>query len=327
MAGHTDFKVLERGVARVLVSERGARVMGIFPGGSTNILWVNPRLREVLERGEWNMGGLRIWLSPERNFFYERPEAFEGWFCPPTIDPGSYKFTGSSRSQAELEGRVSAVDRLQDMELEATIRREVKLVDEDRILIRESLLAKYPGPINLWALAQVNPGPHGTVIVPVRPGAEPVHYFGPIPQDRLVVRDNHVAFKIDGLRVCKLGVRPEDSQSAGAGVIAYVSEIGGDSWSLLVMRTWDAPRSQDECLDPPKADPAGPRGSVQSYNSGPEAGPERFGEAELHFRPAVGVSGYKVSTVEYEVLFAAGPRKTVLDRLAASTGVKKPFIF
>jgi hypothetical protein len=164
------------------------------------------------------------------------------------------------------------------------------------------------------------------VIVPTKKGTRPVHYFGPIPQDRLVVRDDHVAFKIDGAYVCKLGVRPEDVPVEGCAAIAYVAELGG-RWVLLLMRTCDAPRSQSECLDPAKADPTGPRGCVQSYNSGPEAGPERFGEIELHFRPAIEVGGRKVAYAEYELVFTSGSRGEVLERLKRESGLKEASLF
>ena len=164
-------------------------------------------------------------------------------------------------------------------------------------------------------------------MVPVKGEAKPIHYFGLIPSDRIYVADDHVSFKIDGLRVAKLGIRPEDLPETGRAAIAYVTELNKRLWGLLLMRTSDAPRSHEECLDVAKADPGGPRGAVQSYNSGPEAWPYRFGEIELHFTPAVEVAGWRVSTIEYEVLAYTGSREAVLDLLRSETRVKEPSLF
>jgi len=193
--------VLERGSTRALVLERGARLLALSVGG-VNPLWVNPALEKVLETGGWNTGGLRLWISPERSFYYEKPEKFEGWFCPASLDPGAFKLVHAEPARAVLEGVVEAVDRSTGWRLHARVRRDFQLVAEDRLLVRDVAVADYAGDFNLWALAQVEPGAHGTVIVPTKRGTRPVHYFGPIPHDRLAVRDDHVAFKIDGaLRV------------------------------------------------------------------------------------------------------------------------------
>lgn len=294
--------------------------------GGINPLWVNPSLEKVLETGGWNVGGLRLWISPERSFFYEKPEEFGGWFCPASLDPGAFKLTYAEPTSAVLEGTMEALDRFTGWRFRARVRREFQLVAEDRILVKDVAVADYAGDFNLWALAQVEPGNRGTVIVPTKRGAQPVHYFSPIPPDRLIVSDDHVAFKIDGALVCKLGVRPEDLPSEGCATIAYMAELGG-KWAMLLMRTCDAPRSQSECLDVAKANPAGPRGCVQSYNSGPEAGPERFGEIELHFKPGVEVGDRKIAYAEYELVLASGSREEVLERLKRETGLKEVSLF
>ncbi len=314
---------LKKGRAEVLILERGGRVLALQYDG-INLLWVNPNIELVLETGGWNTGGLRLWISPERNFFYERPAEFGGWFCPRGIDPAEFRLVRVGQESATVEGVFDAQDRVTGWRLRACVRRDFHLVSENRLLVREVLLADYPGDFNLWALTQVPP--EGTVIVPVKEGASPVHYFGPIPEDRLRVAGDHVAFKIDGRKVCKLGIRPEDLPVEGSASIAYVSRSDG-KWTLVAKKTHDAPRSQADCLDPAKFDPQGPKGSVQSYNSGPEGGPECFGEIELHFKPAIDIGGRKVAVAEYEVVFAAETEGEILELLRRETGVKKPYLF
>ena len=326
LSRYSRVAVLERGRARIVVLERGGRVLGIFID-DLNVLWVNPDIGGVLDAGGWNVGGLRLWLSPERNFYYEEPEKFEGWRCPSTLDPAAYRVVRVGKREVTLEGELSALDRMRGWKLTAAVRRDVLLAEEDRLLIRDSMVAEYPGEVNLWALAQVRPGRHGTVLVPVKEGARPIHYFGPIPPERIVLASDHVALRIDGERVYKLGVRPEDLPVEGEATVAYIAELEQGTWGMICMHTHDAPRSQEECLDVAKADPEGPRGAVQSYNSGPEAGLGKFGEIELQFRPAVDVGGRKVSTVEYEVKFLTGSRDEVIEAIKLETGIVEPHVF
>ncbi len=82
-----------------------------------------------------------------------------------------------------------------------------------RIRILGFLTAKgYHNPFALWTLIQVPTGDEGKgkLIVPVVKGAQPVHYFDPIPGSYLRVFENHVEFTIDGQRELKLGIRPDD---------------------------------------------------------------------------------------------------------------------
>ncbi|MEM1508569.1 MAG: DUF6786 family protein [Thermofilaceae archaeon] len=314
---------LKRGKAEVLVLERGGRILTLQYDG-LNLLWVNPNIKLVLETGGWNTGGLRLWISPERSFFYEKPAEFGGWFCPSGIDPAEFRLVKAGQESATVEGFFDVQDRVTGWRLCAYTRRDFYLLSENRLLIREALLADYPGDFNPWALAQVPP--EGTVIVPVKKGASPVHYFGPIPEDRLKIAEDHVAFKIDAKRVCKLGIRPEDLPVEGSALIAYVSQSDG-KWTLIMKKTHDTPRTQAECLDSARFDPKGPKGSVQSYNSGPEGGAEQFGEIELQFKPAIDIGRRKIAIAEYEVIFTAGTAGEVLELLKKETGIKKPQLF
>ncbi|MEM2186405.1 MAG: hypothetical protein QXT37_05500, partial [Thermofilaceae archaeon] len=57
---YTAAALLEKGGTRALVVERGARILGLYVNG-VNLLWANPDLQLVLEKGSWNVGGLRLW--------------------------------------------------------------------------------------------------------------------------------------------------------------------------------------------------------------------------------------------------------------------------
>jgi hypothetical protein len=319
---------------RVVICERGARVLGIFLDSSPNLLWVNPRLEDVFSKNDWNIGGLRLWISPERNFFYRRPESFEEWFCPEGIDPGEYKIVEVSPGKAVFEGRIQANDNLLGARLEAQVRREIRLLESGKVFMRlrivDALVGDYPARVNPWALAQVpiSEMDAGTVLVPVRRGAEPIHYFTEIPRDRLRVSNDHVSFKIDGQYVSKLGIRPEDLREPELGAIAYVSRIGKRMWSALMLRSHDIPSSQEDCLDVPKRNPNLPRAAIQSYNSGPESFPDiRFGEIELQLAPTINISGRIVARVEYDLIAVIGGKSAVLTGVRKFLKIPKPRLY
>jgi len=322
---YTTLKKLSSNKVEVVVCERGARLISLKISNSPNLLWVNPALNKVLEKKEWNTGGLRVWISPERNFFYRKPDTFGEWFCPKTLDPNNYKFI-EAEEKAVLEGKIELKDMFTGEVLKGFIRREFSLEkageNEAVVNIKEALLTEntISTKVNLWALLQVIPP--GTVVVPVKEGAEPVHYFKPIPSDRIKVTDEAVFFKIDGNYVCKLGVKPGDLPLPGYASIAYVSSLE-NTWYCLLLETKDAPLSQKECLDVAKYDPEGPKGCVQSYNSGPEGGPEKFGEIELQFKPAVEVRGRYISTVTYQLKAYIGVKDSVLDYLKRTLRIKQ----
>lgn len=311
----------------ILISEYGGRIIGISVRDSPNLLWVNPNLETVLENRGFNIGGLRVWVSPERNFFYKKPEVFGEWFCPSELDPGNFKLTNYTESSATLESKFKLRDILNNELLSMTIVRNITLEDlEDGLAIhvRESLIASefHKSRVSLWALAQVYPGRRGigTVVVPVKRNAKPIHYFGLIPENRLKLTDYHIAFLIDGSFICKLGVKPEDLRSKGWASIGYFAEA---PWSdeeafIITMETCCAPRFQAECLDVAKADPEGARAAVQSYNSGPNAEWLKFGEIELQFPVSTLINGVQFSTVSYTVRAYVGDLEKSLEKFKES---------
>uniref|UniRef100_A0A7J3MWK2 Uncharacterized protein n=1 Tax=Ignisphaera aggregans TaxID=334771 RepID=A0A7J3MWK2_9CREN len=326
--------IIKKNDARVIIGERGGRIIWISIGEDSNLLWTHPRIEKVFEANEWNQGGLRTWISPERNFFYRDPENFRGWFCPHTIDPASYRIVKSGNSRVVLEGEISAQDKLHNVDLRGYIRKEIELLEVYRgivrLRVREGLLVDYPLRVNLWILAQVpiTEAGVGTVLIPVKPMAQPIHYFVEIPPNRLTVKTDHVAFKIDGCFTSKIGVKPEDLRELGRAEISYVAKFNSGDWYMLMLSTKDAPIGQEDCLDVPKLNPEGLRGAVQSYNSGPEAFSDiRFGEIELHFSPAINIAGKNLSTIEYELIGFVGRREQVISKIRRMMKIKTPKIY
>lgn len=321
---------LENEAGSTVVTEYGARILGIFAGGRQNPLWVPENLRGLIGSKGRDIGGNRLWVSPERNFFYRNPRSFEEWFCQQSLDPGDWRVESSSRSSVTLEEELELEDFSNETKINLSLSRQVsssgvrvkKGLDYVNLRVKEALFARgdLKDGMSLWSLTQIRPG--GTVLIPTCPKAKPIHYFSKIPKDRLKVSRDHVSFKIDGMSVYKVGIMPEDMVQPGLSNILYYVEHGESNVFLVSMKTLMAPVSQEECLDVAKADPSGPKGCIQSYNSDSDL---RFGEMEFHFKPAVRVKDSWVSYADYDIDVFAGRRGEVLRTLKKI--VPKPFLF
>lgn len=321
---------LENEAGSTVVTEYGARILGIFVGERCNPLWVPRNLRELIGSKGRDIGGNRLWVSPERNFFYKNPHSFEEWFCQQALDPGNWRVESSSRSSVTLEEDLELEDFFNETKINLSLSRRVsssgvrvkKDLDRVNLRVREALFARgnLKDGMSLWSLTQIRPG--GTVLIPVCPKAKPIHYFSKIPRDRLKVSRDHVSFKIDGMAVYKLGIMPEDMVQPGLSKIMYYVEYTTNDVFLILMKTMMTPMSQDECLDVAKADPSGPRGCVQSYNSDRDLG---FGEMEFHFKPAIKIKDSWISYADYDIDVFTGKRGEVLRVLKKI--IPKPFLF
>ncbi|MEM2134740.1 MAG: DUF6786 family protein [Candidatus Jordarchaeaceae archaeon] len=276
--------------ASLHILPRGGRILGVDLGIG-NLLWTNPKIIEVLKRGEWNTGGIRTWISPEQAFFYHEPQKFGGWRCPPGIDPANYRVVSKGKRAVELESTISAKDMISKETLNGKIRKRFELVEAHqeegaisaRIRILDFLTVEdYHRLFALWTLIQVPTGDEGggKLIVPVVKGARPIHYFGPIPGSYLKVFENHVEFTIDGQRELKLGIRPEDLPNPQEVRMEYRFKKNGKNVLISVFSLTGA-KSQDECVDPPKSNPHGMRAVIQSYNSDSKSSGLKFGELEI----------------------------------------------
>lgn len=346
---------LDKGKGSVIIAARGARVLGLYPGFGTDALsalWTNEHIDDVLSgaardwegAGMGSSGGERLWVGPERSFYYRQPETFEGWFCQPAMDPGEYTATFDSDGRYVCENVFDLEDiRAGRTYHGVTLRREFLTINEpfkdnealeavfarlnyagirktDSILLPD---APADAQVNLWTLALVDPGPPGSVgtaVVPVKSGADPIDYFGGLTPVRLVQRPDHVAFRIDAVAIAKLGIRPEDIDlERGARIAAFLPTADPNRLFLVLQSSFDVPRSQDECLDEAKANPDGPKGVVQSYNNGPGADLKaryaRFGEIEIQLAAASPVPDGKglAATVESDMLAFEGARKDILE--------------
>jgi len=338
LEGNTPYFVLKgRDDGSLVLMQRGGRLIGAFPReGSENALRTHPELEAILNNEEWNVGGDRLWISPERDFFYKDAERFEHWFCPKALDPGNYELAYSNRNAVTLRNvfdlsNMRTGETYKDVCVTRTMSYLPNPYASDHRLEKALDSVSYVGMksveevlvkgnhdrlrINPWMITQVNPGSPenpGRAIVPTKSGVQPIHYVGKIPDDRLKVYEDHVSFNIDGEATYKLGIRPEDLPMEREAIIGYlvdIDEVNRESL-LLIRRSKNVPRNQSECLDITKANPNGPMGSVQFYNSGLGL---RLGEVELQLSPLErGDQGY-YQGARADLLIFQGPRNKILE--------------
>lgn len=281
---------LHSGPASILILPRGGRVIGVDLGNG-NLLWVNPRIEDVILNREWNTGGIRTWVSPERAFFYDDPQKFEGWRCPQGIDPAKYEVEKKEKKAVELRSAISAEDMISKQTLDGYINKriEVEQAERDKHAVHARLrihdllkVERFKSPFALWHLVQIPPGEDGFGIatVPVVKNAQPVHYFSPVPASYLQMLDDRIEFTIDGQRELKVGIRPEDLPNPNEAQLKYTFNKNGMHVNVIMVSRTGA-KCQKECVDPAKSNPNGPRAVIQSYNSELASSGLRFGELEI----------------------------------------------
>ncbi|MGA2243880.1 MAG: DUF6786 family protein [Verrucomicrobiota bacterium] len=292
----------------------------------------------------------RFWLGPEGgqfSIFFAQGARFElaDWFTPAAIDTMPYDI--ASQSQTAVTFRAAfAVTNYSGTRFDVKVNRQVKLLTAKAaagILGLESakglnLVAyetvneitndgqqpweKNTGLLSVWILGMYNPGPRTTIVVPIKPGPESElgtkvtsNYFGNVPPDRLVVKDNVIYFSGDGNYRSKIGVNPRRSRSvlgsydAVNQVLTIVQFTQPEGVTDYVNSLW---KIQD---DPFAGDAA------NSYNDGvPSPGAKPLGpfyEIESSSPAAALAPGHSLTHV-HRTMHLSGPEAT-LDAIARST--------
>jgi hypothetical protein len=191
-------------------------------------------------------GEERFWMGPEGGqyalFFAPGAEyTFDNWHTPPVIDTEPFELVKSSETEATF-AKAFAVRNRSGTLLGGGIERTVKLLDRaaaahafDLTLGDEIIFVAYEtdnalkntgdkpwtqseGLLSIWLLGMYKPSPKTTVVIPFKEGAEAAlgpkvndTYFGKIPPEYLIVKDNVLFFRGDGTRRGKIGISPKRS--------------------------------------------------------------------------------------------------------------------
>jgi len=286
-----------------VVPQYQGRVMTSTSGGDDGLSlgWVNRTLiaSGAFEEHINVFGGEdRFWLGPEGGqyaiFFAPGTEfTLDDWFTPAPIDTEPYKLVRKLDDSA-LFRHDFALTNKSGTTFQVGVEREICLLDravaidtvgmavpdgvsvvayETRNRVTntgDSAWKKETGLLSIWILGMYNPSDRTTMVIPIRPGPEAQlgykvndTYFGKIPADRLLVKDDIMFFKGDGKQRGKLGVNPQRSKGVAGSydaanrVLTVVWFNQPEEYVGYVNNMWELQK------EPYSGD------AIMSYNDGP----------------------------------------------------------
>jgi len=294
------------GALVAVAPEYQGRVMTCSLGGGdgASFGWLNrPFIASGDEDPQFNNygGEDRFWLGPEGGQFglwFAEGQAFDmtNWKTPAGFGSGAFETQSAGAAAVVMTKRfevtnysgttfrcsvkrtISAIGReAAGVLLGAGVPEGVAMVgfESDNRLTNAGRDAWDPagGLLSIWTLGQFKPLPRGKVIVPFVPGDEQTRgvkattdYFGPIPPERIDIRDDHLLFACDGKWRSKIGISPARARNVAG---SYDGDAG-----LLTVVQFSLPDGADklpyvnslwEMQDEPYAGDV-----VNSYNDGEE---------------------------------------------------------
>lgn len=187
-------------------------------------------------------GEERLWIGPEGGQFsiFIKPGAsfrYDDWQTPAFIDTEPFEVTGLTDSSASF-ARNAETENYSGTKFRLGLERGVTLLGTKEIsgltgveitglnvaayrtnnrIINKGVRQwkKESGLLSIWMLGMFNITPSVVVVIPFKPGDDkllgpPVNddYFGRMSADRLIVKGNHIFFRIDGKDRKKIGLSP-----------------------------------------------------------------------------------------------------------------------
>jgi len=334
------------GDMEILISERGARVLGLFPAtGAENLFWT-PGIFDSSEAfaaftggSDWNMGGERIWIAPEIVYIVgDRDDFFATHQVPPAMDPGEFILSADdgtvmlSMDSMTLTSRVSGASRRMKMrrtlqlapnplsslrDVDA-IMQEVRYGGYVTLAHQEAIDGDSTLPSEHWIVAQVNAG--GRIIIPCTPEPEISEYFSPIPPEIHAVQTGdgvpYTAVEITGRQQFKIGIK----SASTTGRLAYHFPMTNGEEALIVRGFHNDP-SNFYPEDPPAA-PGDFGASIFVYNDGGQfGGSASFGEMECVGQTLGGTSTATQATDAFHLWTYVGTPEAIARVAFALLGV------
>ncbi|MDO5576829.1 MAG: hypothetical protein Q4F84_07095 [Fibrobacter sp.] len=325
IGNHTTTIVKSNGTGAAVFTEFGARLLGLFPSkNEPNVLWTSDNLeREILDRS-WHIGGERLWIAPQRNFYFKSTHNFGDFYVSKQIDPGEYKHV----QELKFENSFTLQDHHYNQTYESsTARREFSLIDDPYESGLEYIGFKITEHLSIlsnsieicpWSITQVftkGKDEPGTAFFPIKPNAKLLSYFNTIPNNRASVEPGYARFLIDSNETYKLAIRPEDVILENPAKVVYLSPVyNGPKWLCLVKRSNDMPTDQQGCVDPSQSNPDGLKGAIQAYNNAFPKSPANFyGEIELQLTKGICSSDRTSCDSSHELLSYIGTKEQMLE--------------
>jgi len=178
---------------KVLVLPFGGRILGLYPAPDCNALWVSPDLasaesaRALIAGEGWlNLGGQRIWISPEVETNITDPKRlWDTYEVPKAMDPGAYEVMERADHSVTIASPMTLRFHRHDCDVSLHVKRTVAVLADPPVdlpagvsfagYVQTSTLSGVdvgegcrPG---LWNIIQVSGG--GQIVIPVAADADP----------------------------------------------------------------------------------------------------------------------------------------------------------
>jgi hypothetical protein len=272
--------------------------------------WINRDLFEsgVLSDHINVFGGEeRFWLGPEGgqySIFFKGGDPFdlEHWHTPRLIDLDTFSRVKKTDREVEFIKQASLTN-YAGFTFDLSIRRSISILSPEEVFdnlhidSRDDISCvgyqtvntltntgnsdweKETGLLSIWLLGMFNPSPETTIIIPFVAGSEKDlgavvndTYFGKVPEDRLIVKENAMFFRGDGQWRSKIGLSPSRAKDvmgaydAKSGILTIVKYNKPDGQLDYVNSLWEIQK------EPYLGD------VINSYNDGaPEPGTKPLG--------------------------------------------------
>ncbi|MCB0669525.1 MAG: hypothetical protein KDC80_27060 [Saprospiraceae bacterium] len=265
--------------------------------------WINRSLFEsgdTLPHMNAFGGEERFWLGPEGgqySIFFKQNDPFdlEHWQTPRLIDLDKFPVRDQNSQKIVFEKEASLTN-YSGFTFDFKIERTVEILSSQKIKSNLNLpeISDLPmvgyqtvnrvtntgtsdwqesnGLLSIWLLGMYNPSESTTIILPYNNGPEEKmgsivndDYFGKVPSDRLIVRDNTIFFKGDGKYRSKIGLNPKRAKNICG---AYDAEN-----QILTIVRYSKPGDVDKYVNSLWEIQDDPYGGdvINSYNDGPPA--------------------------------------------------------
>jgi hypothetical protein len=294
--------------------------------------WINEELIsswETLPHINPYGGEDRFWFGPEGGqfaVFFEQGDPFdlEHWQTPPVVDTEPFELMAANSIRAVFRRRASLTNYSGftfDLQIDRTVRllspadvaSHFRLPDLDSLDVvafesengvtntGSEPWAKETGLLSIWILGMFPPSDRATVVIPFIPGPEdelgPVvndAYFGKVPADRLVVEEERLFFRADGLHRSKIGISPHralpvagsyDPEREVLTLVQLTLPVGVHDYVNSMWQLQDEPfagdvvNSYNDGPPEPGAKPLGPFYELESSSPALELEP---GESQVH---------------------------------------------
>ncbi len=336
-----------------IVPEYQGRVMTSTTSGEESFGWLNYQAiasKEIQPHINAYGGEERFWMGPEGGqfaIFFKKGDPFDltHWQTPAVIDTESYDVVYKTKTHVAFKKHATLTN-MSGTEFDVQIDRTVKLFtrsqaqvllgtsigDSVRMVAFESdnrikntgsnAWTKETGMLSIWLLNMLKHSPETVVVMPFKSGPENElgprvndTYFGKVPADRLVVKDDVLFFSADGQYRSKIGIGPKRAKS----IIGSYDAAG----KVLTLVHYTLPPGATDYVNSMWAHQDDPFGGdvANSYNDGPPApgkdplGP--FYELETSSPAAALTPGQTIQHIQ-RTIHLKGPADQ-LDKIARKT--------